>query len=278
VRYHRARLVISPPPTPSLLHHTDAEASVSDRPNPPGVPGRESGPVPGTVVRSRVDSFFAATPRPEHLFRSRVSTDPSEPQPQQQPQTSLSPGNFQKIDEQLRKLKERSAKIYQKVHRHLEHRPLQVMSFQSLQSFHEQVRSSLAGFASRTRFSVLDPSIVPEPSRSTVPEPSGPAVSKPARPDADRCLGCHVWDKVCIQEELGKRILTSTGQPWCVECRKNNMSRCFPTTPEDRERLDQRCVPCVADHTAGYDCGPTYHRPCPRCQERRTIWACENRK
>jgi hypothetical protein len=263
--------VISPLPILNLPRHTDAEDSVSGSPGSTDFSGRGSGPVSGPVTLRRVDSILAVTPRPQHLFRSSVCTDPSQlptslsifrasfSQPQSRP--DLSPGNFRIIEEKLRQLKGRYTQIDQAIFQYpLKYQPLHIVSS------HGQARSLQAQFASPSSSSVgslsLDPVTVPEPSR----------------PDVDRCLGCHVWDKVCIRNEDGRRVLTGTGQPWCVECRRKNMSRCFPVTSEDRARLDRRCAPCVAEHTAGYDCSPTHIRPCPRCQQSNTSSACTNRR
>jgi hypothetical protein len=109
-------------------------------------------------------------------------------------------------------------------------------------------------------------------SRSSQPQlnETSPVSGGPA-PHDNRCLGCYVWSKDCIQLENGRRILTPSGLPWCVQCRRNGTLRCFPVSDQDRARLNSRCLPCVADHATGYDCGD---RPCRRCNQRNTTKWC----
>jgi hypothetical protein len=115
---------------------------------------------------------------------------------------------------------------------------------------------------------------LPAEIRNMIYEYSRPPLRQPPYELDARCLGCYVWDKPCVQKENGTRILTKFGQPWCAECRKNNTSRCFPATPEDRARLTRRCVVCVADHTSGHDCSPEHISPCPRCQRLKLDFMC----
>jgi hypothetical protein len=115
---------------------------------------------------------------------------------------------------------------------------------------------------------------LPAEIRNMIYEYSRPPLRQPPYELDARCLGCYVWDKPCVQKENGTRILTKFGQPWCAECRKNNTSRCFPATPEDRARLTRRCVVCVADHTSGHDCTPEHISPCPRCQRLKLDFMC----